>query len=120
MKVDAGADFIVTQMFYDNSKYFSFVKKCREIGIKIPIIPGIKPITNLKHIAFLPKFFHIDFPEALSIELSKCTTNEQVKQVGLEWGIQQAKELKANDVPVIHFYTMGKGESVKNIAEHIF
>ena len=120
MKVDAGADFIVTQMFYDNSKYFSFVKKCREIGIKIPIIPGIKPITNLKHIAFLPKFFHIDFPEALSIELSKCTTNEQVKQVGLEWGIEQAKELKANDVPVIHFYTMGKGESVKNIAEHIF
>tara|TARA_B110000438_G_scaffold298802_1_gene347726 strand:+ start:166 stop:1116 length:951 start_codon:yes stop_codon:yes gene_type:complete len=120
MKVDAGADFIVTQMFYDNSKYFSFVKKCREIGINIPIIPGLKPMTSLKHISFLPKFFHIDFPDALSIELSKCKTNDQVKQVGLEWGIEQAKELKANNVPVLHFYTMGKGQSVKNIVKHIF
>ena len=120
MKVDAGADFIVTQMFFDNSKYFSFVKKCREIGIKIPIIPGLKPITSLKHISFLPKFFHIDFPDALSIELSKCKTNDQVKQVGLEWGIEQAKELKAHNVPVLHFYTMGKGMSVKNIVKHIF
>ncbi|MAP01508.1 MAG: methylenetetrahydrofolate reductase [NAD(P)H] [Flavobacteriales bacterium] len=120
MKVDAGADFIVTQMFFDNSKYFSFVKKCREIGINIPIIPGIKPITTLKHISFLPKFFHIDFPEELSLELSKCKTNEQVKQVGKEWGISQAKELKNNNVPVIHFYTMGKGESVKNIAKAVF
>lgn len=120
MKVDAGADFIVTQMFFDNSKYFSFVKKCREIGINIPIIPGIKPITTLKHISFLPKFFHIDFPEELSLELSKCKTNEQVKQVGEEWGISQAKELKDNNVPVIHFYTMGKGESVKNIAKAVF
>ena len=120
MKVDAGADFIVTQMFFDNSKYFSFVKKCREIGINIRIIPGIKPITTLKHISFLPKFFHIDFPEELSLELSKCKTNEQVKQVGKEWGISQAKELKNNNVPVIHFYTMGKGESVKNIAKAVF
>ena len=120
MKVDAGADFIVTQMFFDNSKYFSFVKKCREIGINIRIIPGIKPITTLKHISFLPKFFHIDFPEELSLELSKCKTNEQVKQVGKEWGISQAKELKNNHVPVIHFYTMGKGESVKNIAKAVF
>ncbi|MBG16712.1 MAG: methylenetetrahydrofolate reductase [NAD(P)H] [Crocinitomicaceae bacterium] len=120
MKVDAGADFIVTQMFFDNSKYFSFVKKCREIGINIPIIPGIKPITTLKHISFLPKFFHVDFPDALSNELSKCKTNDQVKQVGKEWGINQAKELKDNNVPVIHFYTMGKGESVKNIAKAVF
>lgn len=120
MKVDAGADFIVTQMFYDNSKYFSFVKKCREIGINIPIIPGLKPITSLKHISFLPKFFNIDFPDALSIELSKCKTDAQVKQVGLEWGIEQAKELKDNNVPVLHFYTMGKGQSVKDIVKHIF
>ena len=78
------------------------------------------PITTLKHISFLPKFFHIDFPDALSNELSKCKTNDQVKQVGKEWGINQAKELKDNNVPVIHFYTMGKGESVKNIAKAIF
>ena len=120
MKVDAGADFIVTQMFFDNSKYFSFVEKCKSIGIDVPIIPGLKPITSLRHISFLPKFFHIDFPEELSIELSKCKTNEQVKQVGKEWGINQTKELKKMGAPVIHFYTMGRGESVKNIANEVF
>ena len=93
-KADAGAEYIVTQMFFDNQKYFNFVNACREAGINVPIIPGLKPIKNMKHISFLPKFFHIDYPDALSNELLKCTTNEQVRQVGIEWGIQQAKELK--------------------------
>jgi methylenetetrahydrofolate reductase (NADPH) len=119
-KVDAGADFIVTQMFYDNSKYFEFVEKCRNIGIKVPIIPGLKPITTLKHISFLPKFFHLDFPEELSTELLKCKTNDAVKQVGLEWGIKQSQELLKNNVPVLHYYTMGKGLAVKNIAKEVF
>ena len=119
-KVDAGAEFIVTQMFYDNNKYFDFVEKCRAIGINVPIIPGLKPITTLKHIAFLPKFFHIDFPEALSNELNKCKSNEEVRNVGMEWGIMQSKELIKNNAPVLHFYTMGKGKAVRNIAKEVF
>ena len=119
-KVDAGAEFIVTQMFFDNNKYFEFVEKCRNIGINVPIIPGLKPITTLKHIAFLPKFFHIDFPEALSNELNKCKTNEEVRNVGMEWGVMQSKELVKNNVPVLHFYTMGKGIAVQNIAKEVF
>ena len=119
-KVDAGAEYIVTQMFFDNEKYFEFVRRCREMGINVPIIPGLKPITTLKHISFLPKFFHIDYPEALSDELQKCKSNADVKQVGIEWGIQQAKELMENDAPCLHFYTMGRSESVRKIAEGIF
>ena len=119
-KVDTGAKFIVTQMFYDNNKYFEFVEKCRAIGINVPIIPGLKPITTLKHIAFLPKFFHIDFPEALSNELNKCKSNEEVRNVGMEWGIMQSKELIKNNAPVLHFYTMGKGKAVRNIAKEVF
>jgi len=107
-------------MFYDNSKYFEFVEKCRNIGIKVPIIPGLKPITTLKHISFLPKFFHLDFPEELSTELLKCKTNDDVKQVGLEWGIKQSQELFKNNVPVLHYYTMGKGIAVKNIVKEVF
>lgn len=119
-KVDAGAEYIVTQMFFDNEKFFEFVDKCREIGINVPIIPGLKPITTLQHKTFLPKFFHIDFPEALSSELDKCKSNEDVRKVGIEWGIQQAKELKERGAPVIHFYTMNKGLAVKEIASEIF
>lgn len=119
-KVDAGASYLVTQMFFDNEKYFSFVKACREIGITVPIIPGIKPIKSLNHISFLPKFFNIDYPEALSKELLKCKTNADVNQVGTEWGIQQSKELKAANVPCIHYYTMSKSEQVKTIASEIF
>jgi methylenetetrahydrofolate reductase (NADPH) len=94
-KVDAGAAYIVTQMFFDNSKYFAFVDACRAIGITVPIIPGLKPLKTLNHISFLPKFFHIDYPEALSTELLKCKSNADVEHVGIEWGIQQSKELKA-------------------------
>lgn len=116
-KVDAGADYIVTQLFFDNSKFFRFVEACREAGIMVPIIPGIKPITTLKHISFLPKTFHIDIPEALADELEKCKSNEQVMEVGIEWGIRQTKELIAYGVPCIHYYTMGKSEAVKRIVE---
>ncbi|MDC3336383.1 methylenetetrahydrofolate reductase [NAD(P)H] [Flavobacteriales bacterium] len=119
-KIDAGAEFIVTQMFFDNQKYFDFVKSCRETGINVPIIPGLKPITTLKHISFLPKFFHIDFPEELSNELEKCTSNAEAKEVGIEWGIKQSKELVDYGVPLLHYYTMGKGASVKKIASEIF
>jgi len=119
-KVDAGAEYIVTQMFFDNSKYFAFVDACREIGIKVPIIPGLKPIKSLNHISFLPKFFHIDYPEALSTELLKCKTNKDVEAVGVEWGIHQSKELKAKGVPCIHYYTMSNSSSVRAIAKEIF
>jgi len=119
-KVDAGAHYIVTQMFFDNKKYFAFVDACRKAGINVPIIPGLKPITTLKHISFLPKTFHIDLPEALADELEKCKNNEQVKQVGIEWGIQQSKELIAAGVPCIHFYTMGKSDAVKKIVSSAY
>ncbi len=119
-KVDAGAEYIVTQMFFDNQKYFDFVESCRKAGIDVPIIPGLKPVKTLNHISFLPKFFHIDFPEALSKELLKCKTNEDVEKVGIEWGIQQSKELKAAKVPCIHYYTMSNSSQVKSIAKEIF
>ncbi|MFT4601842.1 MAG: methylenetetrahydrofolate reductase (NADPH) [Arenicella sp.] len=119
-KVDAGADYIVTQMFFDNQKYFDFVDKCRAAGINCPIIPGLKPIKNLKHISFLPKFFNIDFPDEFSNELLKCKDNEAVSQLGIEWGIKQAQELKAAGAPCIHFYTMSKSDSVKAIAKEVF
>jgi methylenetetrahydrofolate reductase (NADPH) len=119
-KVEAGAAYIVTQMFFDNSKFFSFVEACRKIGINVPIIPGLKPIKNLTHISFLPKFFHIDYPVELSNELLKCKDNKSVEQVGIEWGIQQSKELKAAGVPCIHYYTMSNSSSVKAIAKEVF
>ncbi|PWL32543.1 MAG: methylenetetrahydrofolate reductase [NAD(P)H] [Fluviicola sp. XM-24bin1] len=119
-KVDAGAEYIVTQMFFDNEKYFAFVDACRKEGITVPIIPGLKPIKTMRHISFLPKFFHIDYPEALSAELLKCKNNKDAEQVGIEWGIQQSKELKAANVPCIHYYTMSNSDSVKAIAKEIF
>lgn len=119
-KVDAGAEYIVTQLFFDNQKYFDFVEACRATGINVPIIPGLKPIKSLNHITFLPKFFKIDYPEALSKELLKCKTNADVEQLGIEWGIQQSKELKAANVPCIHYYTMSNSKEVKAIASEIF
>jgi methylenetetrahydrofolate reductase (NADPH) len=119
-KVDAGAEYIVTQMFFDNQKYFEFVDACRAIGITVPIIPGIKPIKTLNHTTFLPKLFHIDYPEALAKELLKCKNNEAVKHLGIEWGIQQSKELKARNVPGIHYYTMSNSDEVKAIASEVF
>jgi len=119
-KVDAGAEYVVTQMFFDNSKYFEFVDACRAIGITVPIIPGLKPIKSMSHISFLPKFFHIDYPEDLSKALLKCKTNADAEQVGIEWGIQQSKELKAKGALCIHYYTMSNSSSVKAIAKEIF
>ncbi len=119
-KVDAGAEYVTTQMFFDNSKFFDFVSRCREIGIEVPIIPGLKPITSLNHIAFLPKTFHIDFPDDLADELTKCKTDAAVKEVGIEWCIQQSKELVSEGVPCLHYYTMGKSEAVRRIAEAVF
>lgn len=119
-KVDKGASYITTQMFFDNKKYFEFVDKCREIGINVPIIPGLKPLKTLTHASFLPKFFHIDFPEELSKEIIKCKDNAAIEALGVEWGIQQSKELKAAGVPCIHYYTMSNSSSVKAIADQTF
>ncbi len=119
-KIDAGADYVVTQLFYDNKKFFSFVDACREAGIDVPIVPGIKPIESMRHITFLPKFFNIDLPTELTDELDKCKTGEDVKQVGIEWAIQQSKELIEYGSPCLHFYTMGKSTTVKQIAQAIF
>ena len=119
-KVDAGAEYIVTQMFFDNQKYFDFVEACRSNGINVPIIPGLKPIKTMDHITFLPKFFKIDDPEALSKELIKCKDSKQVEALGIEWGIQQSNELKKAGVPCIHYYTMSNSSMVKTIAKEIF
>lgn len=119
-KVELGADYIVTQMFFDNQKYFDYVKKCREAGITIPIIPGLKPLSTLKQSVILPEIFHLELPEALHKEVAKCESDKQVRQLGIEWGIQQAKELKAFGVPVLHFYTMGKSDNVLQIAQQVF
>jgi methylenetetrahydrofolate reductase (NADPH) len=119
-KIDAGADYIVTQLFYDNQKFFDFVKSCRSAGIDVPIIPGIKPIESLRHINFLPKFFNIDLPTNLTDELEKCSSNEDVREVGAEWAIQQSKELIKFGAPCLHFYTMGKSKSVRKIVSSVF
>ncbi|MCS6795377.1 MAG: methylenetetrahydrofolate reductase [NAD(P)H] [Raineya sp.] len=120
LKQDLGADYVVTQMFFDNQKYFDFVAKCREMGITIPIIPGIKPITTQKQLTLLPAVFHIDIPEDLVKAVESCKNNEQVKQVGVEWAIQQSKELIKFGVPVLHYYSMSKSDAVRQIAEAIF
>lgn len=119
-KIEAGAEFIVTQMFYDNQKYFDFVNLCREEGINVPIIPGIKPISVKSHMSSLPYTFHIDIPEALVKELLKCKKNEDARQVGVEWAIQQSKELLKFGVPALHFFTMGKSDNIVKIAKAVF
>lgn len=120
LKVDMGAEYIVTQMFFDNKKYFEFVDKCQEAGIHVPIIPGIKPLTGKAQLTVLPKTFHIDIPEELSEEAEKCTNNEQVKQVGIQWAIHQSKELIKKGVPTLHFYSMGKSDPIYKIAKELF
>jgi len=119
-KIEAGAEYIVTQMFFDNQKYFSFVDRCRAVGINVPIIPGLKPITSVGQMGTLPQTFNIDLPEALVKELLKCKDNKQAKEVGVEWAIQQSKELIAKQTPVIHFYTMGRSDNVVRIAKAVF
>lgn len=119
-KVDAGADYLVTQMFFDNAKYFRFVDLCRAEGINVPIIPGLKPLTTLKHIAFIPKTFGIDLPQPLAGELVACKSDADVKRLGVEWSIAQTKDLIAKGAPCVHFYTMGKSEAVRAIAGAAF
>lgn len=120
-KVDAGADYIVTQMFFDNSKYFDFVERCRKAGITVPIIPGIKPISTPKHLEILPRTFNVSLPEELVKAVRTCGEDTQAaREVGIEWAIHQAKELKAAGVPIIHFYTMGRTDNIRKIARNVF
>jgi methylenetetrahydrofolate reductase (NADPH) len=119
-KVDLGAEYIVTQMFFDNKAYFEFVDKCREAGITVPIIPGIKPITAKVQANVLPTIFHIDLPEELADEIEKCKDNAAVKQLGIEWCVNQSKELMKFGVPLVHFYSMGKSDPIYKIAKRLF
>lgn len=119
-KVDAGADYIVTQMFFDNKKYFDFVIAAKEMGIEVPIIPGIKPIAVKRHLQLLPQVFRIDLPQDLIDAVDGCKTNKDVREVGVDWAIQQSKELKAAGVPVLHYYSMGKSDNIRAIAKQLF
>lgn len=117
-KVDAGAEYVVTQMFFDNRKYFDFVRRCREAGITVPIIPGIKPVSTLRHLTILPQTFSVELPDALVKEAQAHP--DSVRQVGIEWATAQGRELKAAGVPVLHFYTMGRTDNIQKIARAIF
>lgn len=119
-KVEAGAEFLITQMFFDNKAYFKFVEQCREAGIDVPIIPGIKPLTTARQVYTLPKIFNIQIPVALTNELDKCKNDSEVRELGTEWAISQCRELMAYGAPVLHFYTMGKSAQTKAICEKIF
>lgn len=118
-KVDAGAEYIMTQMFFDNQKFFDFVDACRSIGITVPIIPGLKPITNKKQLTVLPRIFHIDIPTALSEAMLSCKTDADCEKIGTEWLIEQSKELKKFGVPVLHYYTLGKPKVITNVVEQL-
>jgi len=119
-KVEAGAEYIMTQMFFDNKKYFEYVDACRSIGITVPIIPGLKPITNKKQLTILPNIFYVDIPADLKNAMLAATTDEACEQVGTEWLIMQSKELKAYGVPVLHYYTLGKPKVVKDVVAAVF
>ena len=118
-KVDGGADYIVTQMFFDNEKYYAFVKGCRDIGITVPIIPGLKPVYSKKQLTILPKTFHIDLPADLANEILKCKSDEEVEKIGEEWLLHQSRDLKKNGVPVLHYYTLGKPHVVVNVVKNL-
>ncbi|MCF8424397.1 MAG: methylenetetrahydrofolate reductase [NAD(P)H] [Bacteroidia bacterium] len=119
-KVDAGADYIVTQMFFDNKKYFEFVDLCRKNDINVPIIPGLKILSSRSQLIALPKIFHIDLPQDLFVELEKCKDDKAVKEIGIKWCIEQSKELKKANVPCLHYYTMGTSDSTKRVAKEVF
>ena len=119
-KVDEGADYIVTQMFFDNQVYFDFVDRCRSIGITVPIIPGIKPINLKNQLTVLPKIFSIDLPQELALELAKCKNNDEARKVGTEWAIHQSKELVAKKAPSLHIYTYGVSDNVGEIVKAVF
>jgi methylenetetrahydrofolate reductase (NADPH) len=118
-KVDAGAEYIVTQMFFDNKKFFAFEKQCREAGITVPIIPGLKPITSKKQLSIIPRTFYVDIPTDLSGEILKCKEDTDVEKIGTEWLLAQSKELKKGGVPVLHYYTLGKPHVVANVVKEL-
>lgn len=120
LKIDAGAEYIVTQMFYDNAKFFSFVEKCRAIGINVPIIPGLKPLTSKSQLSVIPHHFHIDMPDELVERVLRAKNDAEVREIGVDWCIMQSKELKEAGVPVLHYYTMGKAKSTAEIAKAVF
>ena len=119
-KADMGAAYAVTQLFYDNAKYFDFVDRARRAGITIPIIPGIKPFAKLSQLSVVPKTFHCDLPQDLALEIRKCKTDEEAKQVGIEWTVEQCRELIGHGVPSIHFYTVSAVDSIREIARQIY
>jgi methylenetetrahydrofolate reductase (NADPH) len=119
-KVDAGAHFIVTQMFFDNKHYFDYVQKCREVGIQVPIVPGLKPITKLHQLSSIPRHFFVDLPTDLVAAVGSASSAEARRQAGIEWCVAQSKELKAAGVPCLHYYTMGDAETIRRIAEAVF
>jgi methylenetetrahydrofolate reductase (NADPH) len=119
-KVDAGAEYIITQMFYDNQKYFDFVEACRKEGITIPIIPGLKPICTMKEINVLPQIFNIDIPDELVKKIMACKNNEEAFKVGIDWGIRQSEELIKYGVPVVHYFSVGISENIRQIAKAVF
>ncbi|MGF1532374.1 MAG: methylenetetrahydrofolate reductase [NAD(P)H] [Bernardetiaceae bacterium] len=119
-KVDLGAEYIITQMFFDNEKFFAFERKCREMGIDVPIIPGLKPLATKAQLVGLSRAFHIDFPEALVDEVKRCKDNKQVRQVGIDWCIEQSKELMDRGVPVLHYYTMSRSKATQEIGAALF
>ena len=119
-KVDAGAEYIVTQMFYDNAKFFDFVEKCKAIGINVPIIPGLKPLTSKSQLSVIPHYFHIDMPDELVDLVERAKSDAEVREIGVQWCIKQSKELLAAKVPVLHYYTMGKAKSTAEIAKAVF
>ena len=118
-KVDAGADYIITQMFFDNHKFFNFVKKCRAIGINIPIIPGLKPLSTVSQLNILPQRFKVDLPDDLVNAVLQAKDKQAIKQIGIEWCIEQSKELQANHIPIIHYYSMGKSDNITTILKNI-
>ncbi len=119
-KVEAGADFIVTQMFFDNQKYFDYVEACRNAGINVPIVPGLKPLTRKYQLNSIPRKFHVDFPEELVLEMQKATGKEAIRQVGIEWCTAQSRELRDAGVPCLHYYTMGDADTIRRVAEQVF
>lgn len=119
-KVEAGAEYLVTQMFFDNARFLAFVERCRAEGITVPIIPGLKPLTSLRHIQFIPKTFHVDLPDDLAKALVACRSDADVRKVGVEWTIAQSRELKERGVPCLHFYTMGRSEAVREVLQAIW
>ena len=119
-KIEMGAEYAVTQLFYDNRKYFDFVKRAREAGITVPILPGIKPLRKKSQLSVIPKTFKVDIPEDLVDAVQKCATDEEVRQVGVEWCVAQCRELMAHGVPSIHFYSIGAVDSIREVARQVY